>query len=272
MKHYAIPTLILVAFLFAGCQPTAPTSVQVTIPPTIQATQTSIPPTETPAPTATFQPPTETPVPTETSTPTMEPPEILSKYLAGIKFVTITTFDSEPRTIEYSSDHVKIENGEMHMKGEGYQGGMNYILQFREGEGIVFDMKVLSEKPSTGFEFETYVDHGSWMTDTYRRFGMYLTASPEADLWVGKVGTGKYLSGNLVIKPDVQYRAAIAIGENADFLGIIWDPEKPEVNRYFRQPMGKKWVDNNWKFVINGAKGTLAVDNMMTFTFDGFQK
>jgi hypothetical protein len=272
MKHYTIPSLILVIFLFAGCQSTAPTSVAATVPPTIPATQTPIPPTETIAPTDTPTPTATPEPPTETPTPTMEPPEILSKYLAGIKFIRVTTFDSEPRTIEYNSNLVKIVNGEMQMKGVGYQGGMNFRSKFWEGEGIVFDMKILSETPSTPFEFETYVDHGTWWTDTYRRFGMYLTSSPASDLWMGKVGTGNYLSGNLIIKPDVQYRVAIAIGEDADFLGLIWNPEKPDVNRYFHQPMGKKWIDNDWLFVINGAKGNMTVDNIMTFTFDGFQK
>ena len=268
MKRINIPLLILVTFIIAGCQSTTPTNVVVTIPPTMEFTATSIPPTETPEPTATSLPPTATTAPT----PTIVPPEILSKYLTGIQFISVSDFESAPMDIDYNSDLVSISNGEMLMKGVDYQGGMNLRSTFNEGEGVIFDMRIIPETPAKPFEFETYLDHGTWWTDTYRRFGMYLNSSPEADLWMGKVGTGKYLSGNLTIKPDVNYRVALAVGQNADFLGLIWNPQKPDANRYFHQPMGEKWGNNEWLFVINGAKGSMAIDNVMTFKFDGFNK
>lgn len=266
MKNFIIPLLVFVFVILPACQTPSPSNTSVTTPPDLQTVQTQITPTKNIDPTSTPKPPTLTP------TPIIKPPEILLKYLNGIEINNALNFDSVPTNINYNPDFVKIMNGEMEMKGEGYQGGMELQSRIEEGEGVMFDMKIVPEVPPSKFEFETFFDNGTWWTDAYRRFGMYLVSSPESDLWMGKVGTGKYLSGNLVIKPDVQYRVALAVGENADFLGLIWNPEKPESFRFFHQPMGEKWFNNEWLFVINGASGKMIVDNLMTFSFDGFQK
>jgi hypothetical protein len=272
MKIYTLFALLVIILLFTACQPETNIASITNLPP---VAETPLPSTATftMVPTATPVPPTVTPIPpTITSSPTIEPPAILSNYLTGMTILNVNTFDSMPTDLTgFHTESASISDGLLKMVGHNYQGGVDFPSYYGEGKGVMYDFMMPSQTTSA-FEFETYFDNGQqWQTDGYRRFGIYITPAPQTDLWIGKKGFGNYLSGNLTIKTDVWYRLVLAVGKGGDFLCVVWDPNKPDQNRYFHQLMGEKWAGNNWHFFINGSKGNMSVDNLMEISFDSIK-
>ena len=260
MKKNLTVTICIVVFVLTACQSAAP--VPTSMP---QATNTA-----TVIPTSTF---TATPKPTRTpipSTPTVEPPTALSKYLSNVIVSNINTFDTAPN-FDYSTELVHIQDGKLQFKGKDWQGGIDSRLKYKEGQGVMFDFMIDSSQSPSGFEFETYFDLGTWWTPSYRRFGVYITSSPQADMWTGQRGTGKYLTGDLKLTPDVWYQVMVVIDKNADFLSVIWNPNNPDVIRKYRIPKGGDWSGQNWHFAINGSKGAIVIDNLMSISFDSIK-
>jgi hypothetical protein len=260
MKKNLTITICIVVFVLTACQSAAP--VPTSMP---QATNT-----DTVIPTSTF---TATPKPTRTPIPptsTVEPPAALSKYLNGVTVFDLTTFDTDPN-MDYNTELVSLQDDKLQFKGQGWETWAGSRLKYKEGQGIIFDFTIDSSQSPSGFEFETYFDLGTWWTASYRRFGVYITAAPQADMWVGQRGTGKYLTGDLKLTPDVWYQVMVVIDKNADFLSVIWDPNNPDVIRKYRIPKGGDWSGQNWNFVINGSKGTMLVDNLMSISFESIK-
>lgn len=265
MRKFQVFLFCIITLILTSCQPAA--SVPDTMVPS-QTPETSSTPTIHPTVTntPTLQP-TKTAIP---PTPTVESPAFLDEYMDGVRITSLATFDNGS-PLSYAEKLVKVEDGMLNMKGEGYTGGAEADSSFQEGQGIIFDFQIDSVTSSDGFEFETFFAIGDWWTSGYKRFGVYIVPSPQADMWVGTKGTGKNLTGNLKIVPDHTYQIMIAIGKDASFLCTIWDPQKPQDKRIYRISKGGNWSDINWRFQINGARGDMFVDNFMTFKFDGYK-
>jgi hypothetical protein len=234
--------------------------------------------TDTPAPTATPEPtstpePTNTPLPTETTTPTVEPPSFLSNYLVNPVIERVITGDDLFSDYSVNSAYVSIQDdGSVQMVGDGYQGGFEKT-HHEEGTGYIYTISVVPAEGKKSFEFETFFDNGNWMTDSYKRFGVYIVnGKPQSDIWVGKQGTGNNLLGNLLLKQGTPYKVGVFIGQNGSFLAVFWNPEKPEQFDRFRQDMGKKWASTVWKFVVDGASGTMKINDLMFVKFDSLKK
>ena len=262
MKKNLTVTICIVVFVLTACQSAAPMPTS-----TPQATNTN---TATAIPTSTF---TATPKPTKTPippTPTVEPPTVLSKYLNGVVVFDLNTFDTDPN-MNYNAELVSVYDGNLQFKGQGWEAWASSRLDYREGQGVMFDFSIDSSQSPSGFEFETYFDLGIYSTPSYRRFGVYLKPTPQADMWTGQRATEKYLTGDLKLTPDVWYQVMVVIDKNADFLSVIWDPNNPDIIRKYRIPQGGDWSREIWSFVINGSKGTMLVDNLMSISFDSIK-
>lgn len=259
--------LIMLCLLLSSCTPASGVNEAAT-----RAVETHVArATDTPAPTIT---PTAAPRPTSTPvppTPTSEPPAILSKYLVDPIVLQTTTFDSLPVYADVNPELVAVQNGQLQMRGQDYQGGFDLQSKFSEGQGLIYSFKIQPDSAGLKFEFETYLDKGTWWTPEYRRFGVYIMAAPEADMWLGRNGTGKYLSGELKLVPDTWYQMLLVVGKGAEFLGVISDPNNPGLVRSYRVPKGGDWSGLQWTFFINGAKGTMLVDDLMKISFSGIK-
>jgi hypothetical protein len=236
MKKNLTVTICIVVFVLTACQSAAPM-------------------------------PTSTPQVTNT---TVEPPTVLSKYLNGVVVFDLNTFDTDPN-MNYNAELVSVYDGKLQFKGQGWEAWASSRLDYREGQGVMFDFSIDSSQSPSGFEFETYFDLGIYSAPSYRRFGVYLKPTPQADMWTGQRATGKYLTGDLKLTPDVWYQVMVVIDKNADFLSVIWDPNNPDVIRKYRIPQGGDWSREIWSFVINGSKGTMLVDNLMSISFDSIK-
>jgi hypothetical protein len=231
-------------------------------------------PTKTTQPTKASPPlptktPTRTPAPTRTLTPTIAPPEILTHFLEGVKVVSTDPFDGYSNWDTYPSGEVYIRNGELTINGTSFwQSSSTNKSSFREGDGVYFEYKY-----SQGPEFEMSFDVGQWQTDNYRRFGVNGFDNPSANLWQGPnaIGGWAYLVGNLDTRPDTWYSILMAIGEDAEFLAVIWDPEDPSKNLVYNETINEKWIGKTWKFHFGANKGTINIDNFGKFSFEAIK-
>jgi hypothetical protein len=221
-------------------------------------------PTKTP-PSLPTKTSTRTPAPTRTLTPTIAPPEILAEFLEEVKVLSTDPFDGHSNWDTYpSTDKVYIRDGKLTINGTTFwQSSSTHKSSFRQGEGIYFEYKY-SQNP----EFEMYFDVGKWQTDTYRRFGVYGFGNPRANLWQGPnlIGWG-YLVGNLDTRPDTWYSILMAVGDDAEFLAIIWDPDDPAKRLVYNESINEKWIDKTWTFRFGANAGTIDVDNFGRFSF-----
>jgi hypothetical protein len=249
---------LLLAAALTACTAALPAAE---IPPDVSAS----PLAPTTLPTGTAKP-TATPIP---ATPTVEPPALLADYLNAATIDTVLTFTQMPGQVDINRELVTAKDGVLHMQGRDWQGLLYAPYKYKEGQGALFDF--MFEQDGGTPEFETYVDVGEWWTPSYRRFGVYLTLSPQANMWIGSQGSGKYLTGDLKLAPDVWYQVLLVVGENADFLGVIRDPANPGPVRSYRIPMGTQWAGNTWTFAINGTRGRMLIDNWMSISFSSIK-
>lgn len=228
---------------------------------------TSIPPTSTPLPTETSVP-TNTPVPTKTPIPptaTVPAPDKSLEYLNGVQVIYNETFDNPPiGGGGWVLNSGIIKNGILELVGKNWN-GLGLDREFKEGEGVVIDFTY-----TKGSVFEIYIDKGSWYTDPYKRYGVYIENNyARVNVWAGKNGLGgAILSGNFTPKPDITYSLLIAILPNGEFLGVIWDPSDPSKTIYYREKIGKTWTNLNWIFHVGADKGTIHFDNFRKIKFD----
>jgi hypothetical protein len=265
MKRFFVAVACIGVLYISGCKPMGPANDVVIPTATPQNTNTvSVIPSATITPTVR---PSNTPIP---PTPTIEPPSFLSEFLEGIKVTQFDSFDTDS-SLFYNEELVKVQDKKLKMTGLDYSGGAGTDAIFTEGQGIIFDFMIDSAQNESGFEFETYFATGEWWTPGYRRFGVYIAPAPQADMWIGQKGTGKNLTGNLKIVPDTTYQVMLSVGNDANFLCIIWDPNNLDKYRIYRIPKGGDWSNLTWSFNINGAKGGMFVDNFTVFSFDGYK-
>jgi hypothetical protein len=248
--------VLLTVLVISGCAP-AQTPVQFTLTPlptdTLVPTNTSVP-TNTPAPTRTPVPPTAT----------IQAPDKTLEYLNGVKVVHIDNFDKDSSKWGVGLASGGIRNGVLEVIGKDWNGVRRYT-SFRDNQGIIIDFTY-----THGSVFEMYVDNGSWDTDSYKRFGIYVEGnSARVNVWAGKNGLGgARLSGNFSPKPDTTYSLLMAILPNGEFLGVIWDLSDSTKTIYYREKIGKNWSDLTWEFAVGADKGTIIFDNYREITFD----
>ncbi len=185
------------------------------------------------------------------------------EFLNNVQVVYIDTFD-DPNQDGWNLDAGTIKNGILEVVGKNWN-GLTRRNKFKEGMGIVLDFTY-----TKGSVFEVYVDSGTWDTDTYKRFGVYVDNNqPRANLWVGSNPLeGALLSSNLALKPDTNYMLLIAILPDGDFLAVIWDPFDPTKTILYHEKIGKNWSGLTWRFAIGADSGTILFDNYREIKFD----
>jgi hypothetical protein len=260
-KKYQIVAPVICSFILIACRlgsiplpaiplPSIPGLVQKTPTPSRTATQN---PTSTPDPTSTPLPPT----------PTIAPPAVLAGYLENVRVTKIDTYDDGNHgDIQFDS----ISNGAIKLTGEGGDtwGGDNTKVTFQEGEGIVIKFKF-----SQASVFEMYFDSGSWQTDLYKRFGLYLdNGYPSSNLISARNGfNSHYLRRNFYPLPDTWYSLLMVVGKNGDFFLLIWDLANPENIIQDRQEF-VEWSGYRWTFHMQANKGVILFDDFTEIKFE----
>lgn len=217
----------------------------------------------TDAPTeAVISAPTNTSLPTN---PNIAVPAILSQFLNDPQVVNIDTFD-DPSKNGWGIPAGKIENGIMEIVGNENLDGAWYKTEFAENEGILIDFSYTDRST-----FLVNMNFGSYDTDQYRRFGIYVEngTAPITDIYEGKKYIWGDISNNLSIEAGKNYTLLLAILPNGELLEVIWDPANSTNTVEYRNNFGTSWAGIPWTFLIQAQKGTIYFDNFRQISFSG---
>ncbi|MBI5954101.1 MAG: serine/threonine protein kinase [Chloroflexi bacterium] len=200
--------------------------------------------------------PTATPIP---PTPTIVPPAVLTEYLENVRITSVDTFDTGD---DWNLSAGRLTDGTLELIGKNWN-SVTHKGTFTEGTGILVNFKY-----TQGADFELYFENGQWQTDSYKRFGVYLTLGyATSNRWNGKNLTGNYLRGNFYPAPDTLYSLLMVLGKNGDFFAIMWDPSNPKKIIYDRQKI-ETWKGLSWTFHMGADKGTILFDDFIRMEFD----
>ncbi len=109
--------------------------------------------------------PANTPLP---ANPNIPAPAILSQFVNDVQVLSIDTFD-DPSGNGWGIPAGNIENGRMEIVGNENLDGAWYKTEFAENEGILVDFRYTERST-----FLVNMNFGSYDTDQYRRFGIYV--------------------------------------------------------------------------------------------------
>ena len=203
-------------------------------------------------------------IPTNKSTHT-PPTAMLSEFLNDVQIITIDQFNDTANWIIWDPKSTTLSNGIVEVNGKpDWTNAIAQSKKLSEGMGIVIEFK-----NTTGNEYEFNIDTGTWNTDGYKGFAVSRDSSPKVWLWEGKnLLTGNDFHGNLPLTKDKWYCAAISIGQNGEFLAVVWDLNDPSRRAVYREKMNETWSGKIWEFRAQLNIGTsLSVDNFSIFSF-----
>ena len=190
--------------------------------------------------------------PTPTITLTPAPTVALESIFPNIQITETDTFnDPNGPGWKLDSSIAKISNGDLEINGMNWKGGISRVSEFTEGEGIVTDFKFTQNAYFTiGF------NSGTWATDSYRQYGIYLV-NMLLDImkWKGSNYPEVSLSGNLTPEAGKWYSLLMTIGKNGNFYTRVWDPSNPQSFLESTLNLGSSWSGLSWTFSVGGGYG-----------------
>lgn len=229
--------------------------------PTIEPTQTIIPPTTTPRP---------------TPTPVVTPPDTVLDYLADARVIRVDRFDALNGWTIWHPTSDQLEGGMLNLHGLKSMGGMvSTRPPFGPRQGISIRYKTDRNSAfgcSFSFTAGTY-DTGKYDSASWRAFGFFNGPTPMSYLTLGRQDLGqKRLPSNLTFRAGTWYDVLLAMDEGGAFLAVIWNPEQPGDRVVYREVLGEKWESRNWDFRVQADLGeTVYLDDALFLTFARFR-
>jgi hypothetical protein len=162
----------------------------------------------------------------------------------------------------WEGDTGEVANGVLRVDGHGNWNGIAKTDVYSAGDAFLFKFKY-----SPDALLEMYIDSGEWATDAYRRFGIYVERYPTSNTWIADNNFTRNLAGNFTPKPETWYFVLMAIGPEADFLAVMWEPENPAHAVYYKEHLGAQWGDLNWRFAFGADKGSASYDDFTEIQF-----
>jgi hypothetical protein len=214
--------------------------------------------------------PTETVADTPAATtikpvnPDIPAPDILSRYLNDVQVTSIDTFDGQGGE-NWGVSAGEIKDGVLEITGNESLDGAWRKREFEEGEGILVDFD-FTERST----FLVYLNFGSYGTDPFRRFGMYVeNGTPITDIYSGAEYIWGGFSGDLAVEAGKTHTILLAILPDGEILEVLWDPSDPAKILEYRNAFGETWAGLPWTFVIQAQKGMIRFDNFEEIKFSG---
>lgn len=206
--------------------------------------------------------PTDSPPPIDAGDSTTD--AVLSQYFTDYQSIIIDTFDNASES-SWEVQAGNIENGVMEIVGNENYDGAWFPDEFVEGNAILLDFNFTTQST-----FLVYLNFGSYGTDSFRRFGMYVEngTTPITDIYNPDYLWGGY-EGNLATQPGNTYTVLLAILPGGEILNIVWDPADPGNNLVYRNTFNESWAGLPWTLVIQADKGTIDFDNFQVVKFSG---
>src|SRR3990172_1844252 len=252
MKPVHLTIFLILTMIVIACS--TPAGSPTSLPNQALFTETALPEsTNTP-------PPTRTPIP---PTPTVTAPDILIDSFSGIEVIYYDSFNTD---LDWGIGCACIViNGELVVNGKDWNGLSWERQELSEGQGIIIDFTY-----SEPVQLELYLDHDEFATDSYQRFGVYIESTfAEANLWQGSTLISGRLIGNFTPQPGVQYSLAMMVGQDGEFMAILWDTSDPSKTISTREQKGSSWFGHTWGFAIGANQGNnILFDNLRLVQFE----
>lgn len=235
----------------------------VTGPATIEVTSLSSLPIQTPTGLLSNTVLPTTAVPAGTSYAASENDKV-SEFLRDVQIVHADTFDN-PAVAGWEFEIGEIRDGTLEAIGKENMDAMFRTRTFVEGEGILIDFSYTENST-----FIAFVNSGSYNTDSYRRFGLYVeNGLPLTDIYEGGEYIWQEFSGNLSATANETYTLLLAILPDGELLEAVWDTANPDDALEYRNSFGDSWAGLSWIFAIQIDTGTMTFDNFKEITFSG---
>jgi endonuclease/exonuclease/phosphatase family metal-dependent hydrolase len=165
------------------------------------------------------------------------------------------------------ASNANISGTDLHVYGEeDWRSGANWSEYISENEGMLLDFKY---EPLS--EFNIFLEHDSWGTPAFRKFGMVVGGDGRlrADVWRGPNPAADELwAGTSDNKPDTWYRLLLLAGEGAHLVGFVWNPDAPSEIASYAVEMGADWAGLDWRLSTGGNKGGLDIRSVTQVVFD----
>ena len=256
MKIKLISLLLLLAVTSLACSLSAGGPTQ----PVSEAPTAESGPTSAPEATFTSPPPTAT----------VAPPSNLSEFLSDIRVTAFDDFSTVDGWTTYNPGTGKLTDGVFEITGqEDWSSGLVRNHSFGEGQGVVLEFKY-----NKNSKFEFIFEAGEYQTDSYRRFGVFGFDYPQANLTQGPNELGhKILQGNFQPHPDRWYNFMAGIGQDGNFIAVIWMADDPSSFIIYKEKIGEKWDGLTWTFTAKAADTgmTLYLDNFAEISFSAIK-
>jgi hypothetical protein len=230
-------------------------------------TPTSLP-TETPAPTTA---PTSTPTPTPTKTPipptpTIEPPPVATDFLTDVRVQEVADL-SNLNLWSFWNGQGSVSDGAVQVPRNG---GALYTQGLPEGSAILLSYQ--TDKMidwGSGLRFEA----GTWMTDSFRQAGVGDGTRLKFNRTEGKQERGtNTLPDTFRLAPNTWYNMLLAMGSQAEFLVVVWNPENSTRRIEYRVPLGPKYAGLTWHFSTwTTDADTVRINYFAVLNFRGFK-
>ena len=191
-------------------------------------------------------------------------PYMVKSYLSNVNITFYDNFDSNSGWPLY--DVGTVSSGSLEITGDGNWNGIEREEKFVEKSGFVLKFKYTKVN-----DFEIYFDNGVFETSPYRRFGVYIyNSKPSSNLWVGnELNSSGAFIGNLKMESNNWYNLMMVIGENGEFLTVLWDPNNSAKKLVYKYTgSNETWKDKTWKLHFGADIGTITIDDFEIITFE----
>ncbi|MCE1255456.1 MAG: hypothetical protein LWX83_18150 [Anaerolineae bacterium] len=226
--------------------------------------------TQYPTPTETSIPATNTPAPTITPTIQSTLPDQLLSHFSNPQIDFYDQFSSANDTNWDNINDASVSNGTLDYTviPDGSNITRNRI--FTEGTGLLLDFKYNSELAYFSMGIKT----GTAGTPDYRAFG--IERSGQSGYQSNEIVNGNIWLGSTpqITVANVWYRMAIGVGKDGNLMMLLWQRDKPTSLPHVIQTrqMKNDFSGLNWTFHFGGEgttqEPTISLENYYEFTFD----
>jgi hypothetical protein len=147
---------------------------------------------------------------------------------------------------------------------------LNFNKELNEKEAVIVRFSYQGDQ-----EFNLFLDHGTWDTEPYRRFGVYVVNNKlGSDYWLGKNSIGGKNSFDVSVKPKKSYDLLLSNDGDGRFSVALWDSEDPNkvLLDLTTEQFDDSWKGLVWQFHTGANKGEVLISKIVPFTFKGVKE
>ncbi len=195
---------------------------------------------------------------------------ILSRYVEPQEIV-LKMDDPCGRYLRFGLYNSSFTNEGIKVIGKrDWASSLNFNKELKEKEAVIVRFSYQGDQ-----EFNLFLDHGTWDTEPYRRFGVYVVNNKlGSDYWLGKNSIGGKNSFDVSVKPKKSYDLLLSNDGDGRFSVALWDSEDPNkvLLDLTTEQFDDSWKGLVWQFHTGANKGEVLISKIVPFTFKGVKE